>query len=115
MWHRIRLRGPLLDAAVEQLRILNILGQVLLERNMAVAMRVGGLRAAGHPVTMTDREVQVYSHRERDDIVLHANDVALEALHRAGEVPPVESVVSELPEARLLALLIQNRLFTLQD
>jgi hypothetical protein len=81
---------------------------------MAV-VRVRALRSAGVSATMIETEVQVYSHRERDGSVLHANDAALEALRRAGEVQAIGDAVSDLPDARRLSLLIQTRLFIVQE
>ena len=97
MWHRVTLPGNELEAALEQMRIMNVLSSSLLKMNLEVAQRVGEIRSAGIPVNLTEDRVEIYAERDRGKLRWLLNDAAMEAFRRVAESMSVEETFPELP------------------
>jgi len=98
MWHQVTLPGDSLDAALEQMRLMNILGSSLMRINLEVAQRVGALRSAGLPVAFTTAQAEIYVDHDKGKLIWLLNDAAIEACRRVGEDMKVEASFGELPK-----------------
>ena len=97
VWYRVPLPGTELEAALEQLRLMNALSAAILKANVELAARVGTLRSTGLAITLREDQIEIYVDHERGRLVWLLNDAALEACRRTGEKVTVEGESVELP------------------
>ncbi len=97
MWHQITLPGDPVDAALEQMRLMNVLGSSLMKMNLEVAQRIGSLRSAGLPVNFTTAQAEIYVDHDKGKLIWLLNDAAVEACRRLGEHMLAEATFDELP------------------
>jgi hypothetical protein len=102
MWHRVRFDGGSLEAALEQ-------NEFLRKISSSIMNRAVGLANTG--MSLKQSQAEILSHWEGDDKVWHLNDVALSVYHAVGGTRSVEATVSEVPPAKLQALLLSTIVF----
>ncbi len=102
MWHRVRLNGGSLEAALEQDEFLKKISSWILQR--AFKLATSGL-------ALKQSQAEIFTHWEGDDKVWHLNDTALTVYHNVGGTRSVEATAESVPPAKWQALLLSVSVF----
>jgi hypothetical protein len=115
MWHKLAMPGRDLDAAIEQMRLMNLLGSGLLRSNVEMVGKAVALREVGVPVEVQQQNVEIYADHDRPagTITWYLNDAAMEACRRVDANVDRAEVLTELPPPLGRTVMVNNTLFVI--